>query len=715
MTSDRLVENTVLKSTDSGHLYRVLWVSPERAEAYIFDMETLDMPFLVARADLQQQMADGSMLVEPNDPYLTIIAEDLLTEKEKKVRDEAWELMRHIATDEPKIFTKNGRGELVSKTANMSGKTRKAIYEYLKVYWKRGKTRGAFVPLYRNRGAAGKERNAGNTKRGRPRKYDDGVGVNVDHTVKEIFEKAVKKYYNTRNENTLQYAYDMMIKDYYTKFVMQPDGKAKAELVSNEIPTIGQFRYWYNKKYIATETIKARKGEVKFNLDHRALLGKSDYGIMGPGAKYQIDATIGDVYLVSRFNRKKIIGRPVLYFVIDVFSRMVTGMYVGLEGPSWAGMMMAIANAVSDKVKYCAEYGIEITEAEWPCRGVPGAILGDRGELEGKAADTLVNALNVRVENAPPYRADMKGIVERLFNTINGTAVTFLPGRVKKEGIARGGDDYRHEAKLDIHQLTKIIIRSVLDHNNYHIFEKFECMAEMVADDVAPIPLDMWNWGISNLSGALRSFPEDAVKLALMPADKASVTARGIKFKGLFYQCERAAAEHWFETARAKGAWKVNISYDPRNMGRIYMRGTDGTVDICRLAAWQDKYEGKCLHEVNYLHEAEKMLKRKNEPKEMASKAELAAAIEDVIAEAEEMAKQTVLPKSKAERIKNIRENRREEKELNRRLETFALSDDEAETTGSPPMPEENLRDDEEQISPTLALIKKMLEARLNE
>ncbi len=71
---------------------------------------------------------------------------------------------------------------------------------------------------------------------------------------------------------------------------------------------------------------------------------------MGPGAKYQIDATVGDIYLVSQFDRSDIIGRPVMYFVMDSYSRMVTGMYVGLEGPSWAGAMMAIENAASDKV-----------------------------------------------------------------------------------------------------------------------------------------------------------------------------------------------------------------------------------------------------------------------------------------------------------------------------------------------------------------------------
>ena len=200
----------------------------------------------------------------------------------------------------------------------------------------------------------------------------------------------------------------------------------------------------------------------------------------------------------------------------------------------------------------------------------------------------------------------------------------------------------------------------------------------MVADDIVPIPLEMWNWGISNLSGALRSFPEETVKLALMPADKATITARGIKFKGLYYLCERAVTEHWFETARAKGSWKVNISYDSRNMSKIYVRQSDGSVDICWLATWQDKYEGKCLHEVNYLHEVEKLLRRKNAPKEMTSKAELTAAIEDVIAEAEEMARQTVVPESKTERTKNIRENRHKEKEANRQSEAFSLAEEEA-------------------------------------
>lgn len=701
--------NDVFQSDENGHLCRILWISENAESVYVFDMDELDMPVLMRMQECLHLLSPSSQ--EPNSIDEKIVMESSLSSKDKASRDAVWERMRVLVLAEPDIYDRALRGKLIREKADEIGFTKRTIYKYLRTYWLHGKTKNAFLPNYQNCGGAGKERNSGEAKRGRPRKYGESSGRNVDEETKRIFEKAVKKYYHSRNEYSLKDAYDLMIKEHYTKFVPQPDGTTKAKLLpESEIPTIGQFRYWYGKKHDVREKISKRKGESKFNLDHRAILGKSDYGIMGPGAKYQIDATIGDIYLVSRFNRADIIGRPVIYFVIDTFSRMVAGMYVGLEGPSWAGAMMAIANAAADKVKYCAEYGVEITDDEWPCRHIPNAILGDRGEMESKAVETLINALNVRIENAPPYRADMKGIVEQYFRTINTKAVAFLPGHVKPDMTERGGRDYRLDAKLDIHQLNKILIQCVLQHNNHHFLEGYERTADMIADGVEPIPVKLWSWGISHLSGALRAFPEETVKLCLMPTGTASVTVKGVRFKGLYYLCERAAAEHWFETARAKGSYKVDISYDPRNMSAIYVRDSYGTFDRCFLAEWQDKYVDMCLDEIRYLQESEKLLRHHNTVKEMASKADLSASIDSVIAEAETLARQTAVPKSKLARTKNIRENRRGEKERNRREEAFSLGKNDTEQT-SVPTPQEKPED----ISPTLAMIQKQLEERLNE
>jgi hypothetical protein len=697
----------LLKAVDNDSDYRILWLSEDRQHIYLFNIATSAMPESLQFAEVQRLIENGSFLIQENDPYMKIAQESEINEKERAIRDSIWDAMSAAVTAEPAIYEKKYRGAIIANLESVSGKQRKNLYVYLKKYWKHGKTKNAYLPSYSNCGAPGKERGAGAAKRGRPAKYGS-TSVNVDENTRAIFEKAIKKYYHTREEHTLQYAYDMMVADYYARYVTQPDGKKKAVLNPIEqIPTIRQFRYWYHKTHDFKESIARRKGATKFELEHRAVLGKSDHGIMGPGAKYQIDATVGDIYLVSRFNRADIIGRPIIYFIVDVFSRMVAGMYVGLEGPSWAGAMMALANAMSDKVKFCAEYGKTITEDEWPCFGVPGAILGDRGELESKAADTLVNALNVRIENAPPYRGDMKGIIEQYFNTTNETALTRLPGHVKPDLTERGGKDYRLDAKLDIGQLTRILIECVLHHNNQHLLENYERTADMIADGVVPIPLEIWNWGIAHCSGALRSFPEDKIKLALMPVDTATVTVKGIKYRNVYYICERAVKEYWFEKARTK-SWKVDISYDPRNMSAIYVRNSGGFVEFCRLSGWQEKYIGKSLDEILFLHETEKATQRRNAPKGMASKAELSSAIDDVIAEAEELARQTAVPKSKLERTKNIRDNRRGEKAANRRDEAFSLGTGELETPATP----KTQNDGDAPVSPILEMIKQQLDER---
>ncbi len=136
---------------------------------------------------------------------------------------------------------------------------------------------------------------------------------------------------------------------------------------------------------------------------------------------------------LSRYDRSRIVGRPVLYVVIDVFSRMIVGFYVGFEGPSWVGAMMALANTASDKVAFCKEFGIEIGADDWPCQGLPQFLLGDGGEMKGRHPETLINHFNVHVENTPPYRPDWKGVVERRFGLLPARFKAYVPGYV--EGI----------------------------------------------------------------------------------------------------------------------------------------------------------------------------------------------------------------------------------------------------------------------------------------
>lgn len=97
--------------------------------------------------------------------------------------------------------------------------------------------------------------------------------------------------------------------------------------------------------------------------------------------------------------------------------------------------MQAIVNACSDKVDLCKMFGIDIQPEQWPTIGLPDAILADRGEMMSHQVERLIYGYNVRIENAPAYRGDAKGIVERYFGTLQAEFKPYAPGVVKGNRI----------------------------------------------------------------------------------------------------------------------------------------------------------------------------------------------------------------------------------------------------------------------------------------
>ena len=699
-----LFVNEVLKMNE--RLYRILWISPDRQYGYWISLGRQNrLPERFEYDWLSQAIQDGQAETA-DDPIKAFEGE--ISESAKQKRDEWWEVLKPVLECEPDIYDRKKRGRMLSDLSVQHSRDKANLYRYLQKYWKRGKTPNAFLQDYRNCGKG--PRIQKDHKLGRPVVHEGGFGKILKDEDFKHFEAAIGKYYLNRSGASLAETYSKMLGDYYSAPIEDSKGQKRYRLLpADQIPSITQLRYWYRKNRNQKEETSKRTGEAKFELTGRAITGRSDYQLMGPGAKYQIDATVGDIYLVSQFDRKDIIGRPVLYFVVDSYSRIVAGMYVGLEGPSWAGAMMAIENAASDKVSYCASYGIKITEGEWPCHHIPTAILGDRGEMESRFADNLVKVLGIRIENAPPYRADMKGIIEQHFHTINTNTTPFLPGKVLPDMSERGGHDYRLDAKLDIRQFTQIIIRCVLYYNNSHYMDYYEKNEQMMELGVNAIPLDLWNFGIRYCSGSLRTIPRELLRQALMPSDKASITERGVKYKGLYYSSEEALAGLWFEKARAKGTYKARISYDPRDMGAILVEDPASKEMIrCELVDWESKYAGKQQEEVWYEQEKEKSRRKKHTVKEAEAKVNLGKQIESIIETAERMA-ETDPQASKAERVRDIRKNRKGERDKIRKQEAFVAkqSDD-----GSKQLQE---RLQEEELSPIMKMIQEQVEEEIKD
>jgi hypothetical protein len=702
--------NKIITDVETGAEYLVLWVSPGNEYGYWYDLNSRSRkPIHFKMDEVMNEISIGHYELSEYPLSHQIRTDESLTYNEKQHRDRLWAIVKKAVECEPDIYDHRKRASIFRQTAMENNIDSTNLYRLVDRFWRSGKTKNAFIPGYSNCGAKGRERSSYKNARENDACNGTFQGKTLNETDRRNFAAAIKKYYLNQKKISLKATYERLLQDFYT---VQSEGyPEKLKLLAlQEVPSFRQFQYWYSKSRDVVNEQKKRSGERAFELNSRRVLGKSDFGLMGPGAQFQIDATVGDVYLVSQFDRSNLIGRPVIYFVIDAFSRMVTGMSVGLEGPSWAGAMMAIANMAADKVTYCKQYGIEIKESEWPCHHIPSALLGDRGEMESKNADNLVNMLGIRIVNAPPYRADLKGIIEQHFHTINTNSVALLPGSVKPDMSKRGGHDYRLDAALDIRQFTQIIIKCVLYYNNHHYMEYFEKSESMMQDQVKAIPIQLWHWGIRHCSGALRSYPEELVRLAVMPTAKATVTGKGIRFKGVFYSSDMAIRESWFEKARSGKSWQVSISYDPRDMTNVYIWNQDDkSYDVCSLLDWNGKNAGKCLDEIVYEQRKEKLLSQQLKVSEIEAKVNLNAEIDLIVSQAQNMGKG--LPsKSKRERVSQIKENRRQERESMRMTESSVIMD----TKESAEDLEAHCQAAaEEEISPTLRMIKRKLEERM--
>jgi hypothetical protein len=429
-------------------------------------------------------------------------------------------------------------------------------------------------------------------------------------------------------------------------------------------PSLRQFRYWYEKDNDIFAVSRRRHTPRIYDKDMRGLLGTSTGEVNGPGDRYQIDATIADIYLVSRYHRDRIVGRPVVYVVIDVFSHLITGIHVGFEGPSWVGAMEALANAVLEKVAYCRGFGIDILPEEWPSVGMPQRVLGDRGELAGRMVDTLINNFGVTVENTAPYRADWKGLVEQQFKLLPARFKAYTPGYIQQDYQQRGGNDYRLDAVLDVDQFARILIFCVLAYNNSHVLRDYPLAPEMISDGVKPTPIHMWDWGIARRSGRLRTYPADQVRLSLLPSDMAKVTVHGIRFFGCFYSCASAINEYWFDKARQCGKWDVKISYDPRCMDNVWLQvpTEQSRFEVCSLTDRSRDHQDKSLWEIDQLRQEAHKLLGAGRRRETDGRVTLIDQVQSVVREAEAMAPSSYnLPDSR--RTSDIRTNRREERQ----------------------------------------------------
>jgi hypothetical protein len=595
---------------------RVLHIFQATGEVAVIEVKAADaMPFFRNIEELEEEVERGNAVLLEGDPYAPRqFTQDELESKKlrtfKRRRDKALNIIKQLFTGENAVrmlferdraaLIRSRREELRSGPKEYRASER-TIYKNCRRWWQGGQVPNAVGPRYDNCGARRNKSRKVKRKLGRPsrltqRSRKNGepavvTGANMRPDWLEKIKLGGKLFYENRLKPSFAWAYRQTLARFFIKDKLIENGKVKLITPSaekGEIFTKGQFRYHYLLHQDPRRAAQKRSGPNKFNTRHRELRGKCT--AKGPGFRYLIDATLADIYLISRSGAHLIVGRPVIWVMIDVYSRMITGLCVRFEGEGWLGLQLLLENTVEDKTAFCAKYGIKLKEGQWPARHRPIEILGDRSALLSKAIHRFIEDFNVTISNTPPYRPDWKGIVERIFSEMNIQVFKWLPGYVVPERDP-GDADYRLAGVLDIEELTAIMIEAVLHHNNECLVsDGLEIDPSFLATNLAPYPTQLFMWGAKHKPGGLRESDFNAIRRSLLPEGTVAINNGEIKFrhpkapKPLIYKCNQLLDEGLLLRKTGRKGIKFRALYDLRWTDEIYlMRQAGGDLLPCQL------------------------------------------------------------------------------------------------------------------------------------
>ena len=430
------------------------------------------------------------------------------------------------------------------------------------------------------------------------------------------FEAAIRKYYFSAKRNSLRTAYELYILENYTN----------KGVLADEIPSWSSFRLYYFRHFRGDPQKEiAREGLTAYQRNNRPLYGSAMQYRESVGC-YQVDETQGDIYLVSKWDRSKVIGRPNVYLAIDTASGLIAGVYVGLDTGETA-LMACIANAAGDKAAYCAAYGIDLSPADWPSRGLPSEIISDRGgEFVGDRINELCICYGIDRQALPPFRAEEKPLVERAMDLIQDSYKSMLRGRgvIGDDVGERWATDYRQQAILTLDEYTAIVIHTIIALNKGRVLTDIGHLPV----DAPNTPAALWKWLVDRGKSTLLDVDAGELYRRALPRASGKLTRKGIVWNGLRYLLERGAE-------LTVGA-KVEYAYDAQDTSHIYVVGKDKRLIPCSLAPSSSRYDGYDMADVAVMRREEAEKEKAARQTELEARVAMRSEIERIIRQAEE-------------------------------------------------------------------------------
>ncbi|MCW1432410.1 transposase family protein [Novosphingobium sp. JCM 18896] len=280
-----------------------------------------------------------------------------------------------------------------------------------------------------------------------------------------------------------------------------------------------------------------------------------------------VDHTVVDNMVVLSAKHRALLGRPILAIMVDVASRCILAHYITFEKPSLHTASQLLKRAVRPKYHLRKRFPDRPDGAA--IYGLVSTLVYDRAiETIGVSHRDALADLGVEVVYAGAGEPQAKGIIERLFRTINKLLFHRLPGSVPLPAslMREMGYDPADTAVLTIEELEMLLEEAI---NVYHY---------QIHSSLGISPIQFW----IDQGSRVRTLADPSVldHMAGMVFMR-TLDRSGVRLFNLQYCCEKnvpilldaMAAQERTKRGKRKGSvtCEVKIKVNPENIGSIYV------------------------------------------------------------------------------------------------------------------------------------------------
>lgn len=433
------------------------------------------------------------------------------------------------------------------------GLKRKGLDSLISKYLKSGCDEISLVPVTSRKSSVKAEYDASK---------NNGSGLVLNDNDLSCIEEGIRMYKNNPSLS-IPKAYDLMLALYYVD--------TETGNLPLEYPSFEQFK----RRLYATTTKKERDisktSAAQVRNNKRVLNSGSSFNVEGPGDLVEVDAVELPIYLVSEANPQEIVGQPVLYTMIDVYSRIVMAISLSFDNNSEIALSSLFLNLSENKLEFCEKYGLFMEQNDfWPSEVLPVRIRFDRGaDMKSKFILDVCTRLNISRELVSGASGSLKGVIEGFNNELQLS----IKGSLYKCGwiTDRYEDKPKQTACLTLHDLTKLLIPIILRHNS-NTLKNYRLPRDAVKAGIKARPIELWNYGISKYGSPRPILNKSQYCYDLLKkAQGAYIDRQGIHFEKLRYSVldDQKLLNLAYKTQRKREP--IECRYDPRSVNCLYM------------------------------------------------------------------------------------------------------------------------------------------------